>query len=135
MAVIGETPYAEMQGDRSDLALDPADVATVKALKKSGARVVVVLVTGRPMILDSILADADAIVAAWLPGTEGAGVADVLFGDYKPTGKLSYSWPRSMAQIPDQRGRREVRPAVPVRVRPDVLIPDGGPRANVPDAR
>ena len=100
VAVIGETPYAEMQGDRADLALDPADVATVRALKKAGARVVVVLVSGRPMILEPILADADAIVAAWLPGTEGQGVADVLFGDHKPTGKLSYSWPRSMAQVP-----------------------------------
>jgi beta-glucosidase len=113
VAVIGETPYAEMQGDRSDLALDPADVATVKALKKSGARVVVVLVTGRPMILDSILADADAIVAAWLPGTEGAGVADVLFGDYKPTGKLSYSWPRSMAQLPINVGDAKYDPLFP----------------------
>ena len=61
---------------------------------------VVVLVSGRPLIIDSILGDADAIVAAWLPGTEGAGVADVLFGDYAPTGKLSHSWPRSNAQIP-----------------------------------
>ena len=113
VAVIGETPYAEFQGDRSDLALDPADVATVKALKKSGARVVVVLVTGRPMILDSILADADAIVAAWLPGTEGAGVADVLFGDYKPTGKLSYSWPRSMAQLPINVGDAKYDPLFP----------------------
>ena len=100
VAVIGETPYAEMRGDKADLALDPADVAAVKALKKAGARVVVVLVSGRPMILEPILADADAIVAAWLPGTEGAGVADVLFGDHKPSGKLSYSWPRSMAQVP-----------------------------------
>ena len=47
-----------------------------------------------------VLGDADAIVAAWLPGTEGAGVADVLFGDYAPTGKLSHSWPRTMAQVP-----------------------------------
>ena len=113
VAVIGETPYAEMQGDRSDLALDPGDVATVKALKKSGARVVVVLVTGRPMILDSILAEADAIVAAWLPGTEGAGVADVLFGDYRPTGKLSYSWPRSMAQLPVNVGDAKYDPLFP----------------------
>ena len=73
----------------------------------------VVLVTGRPMILDSILADADAIVAAWLPGTEGAGVADVLFGDYKPTGKLSYSWPRSMAQVPVNVGDAKYDPLFP----------------------
>ena len=52
------------------------------------------------MILDPILPYADAIVAAWIPGSEGAGVTDVLFGDYHPTGKLPHSWPRSMAQIP-----------------------------------
>jgi beta-glucosidase len=113
VAVIGETPYAEMQGDRADLALDPADVATVRALKQSGARVVVVLVSGRPLILQPILADADAIVAAWLPGTEGDGVADVLFGAHKPTGKLSYSWPRSMAQVPINVGDPKYDPLFP----------------------
>ena len=113
VAVIGETPYAEMQGDRADLALDPADVATVRALKKAGARVVVVLVSGRPLILEPILADADAVVAAWLPGTEGQGVADVLFGDHKPTGKLSYSWPRSMAQVPVNVGDAAYDPLFP----------------------
>ena len=52
------------------------------------------------MILGDVLDEADAFLAAWLPGTEGQGVADVLFGDYRPTGKLSFSWPRSMAQVP-----------------------------------
>jgi beta-glucosidase len=52
------------------------------------------------MILGDVLDQADALVAAWLPGTEGDGVADVLFGGYKPTGKLSHAWPRSMAQVP-----------------------------------
>jgi beta-glucosidase len=113
VAVIGETPYAEMRGDSTDLALDPGDVALVRALKKTGVRVVVVLVSGRPLILDPILADADAIVAAWLPGTEGAGVADVLFGDYKPTGKLSYSWPRSVAQVPVNVGDAKYDPLFP----------------------
>ncbi len=61
---------------------------------------VVILFSGRPLILGDVLDKADAFVAAWLPGTEGEGIADVLFGDYKPTGKLSRSWPRSMAQIP-----------------------------------
>ena len=53
--------------------------------------VVVVLLSGRPLILEPILDEADAVVAAWLPGTEGQGVADVLFGDYAPTGKLSFT--------------------------------------------
>jgi beta-glucosidase len=66
----------------------------------SGLPTIVVLLSGRPMILEPILAHADAIVAAWLPGTEGDGVADVLFGTFNPTGKLSHTWPRSMAQIP-----------------------------------
>jgi beta-glucosidase len=100
VVVIGETPYAEMKGDRPDLALDPADVAAVKAAKKTGAAVVVVLFSGRPLILEPILEDADAIIAAWLPGSEGDGIADVLFGKYNPTGKLSVTWPRSMAQVP-----------------------------------
>jgi len=57
------------------------------------------LLSGRPMIIDKAIDKADAFVAAWLPGTEGDGVADVLFGAYKPTGKLSFSWPRTMAQV------------------------------------
>lgn len=104
VAVIGEAPYAETMGDATNLALSAADITTVTNLKAAGLKVVVVLLSGRPMILDTILPSADAIVAAWLPGTEGAGVADVLFGDYKPTGKLSHSWPKSMAQIPINLG-------------------------------
>jgi beta-glucosidase len=62
------------------------------------------------MIIDRTLSQSDAFVAAWLPGTEGEGVADVLFGDYKPTGKLSHSWPRSMAQIPINVGDKNYDP-------------------------
>jgi beta-glucosidase len=62
--------------------------------------VVVVLLSGRPMVLGETLDTSHAFVAAWLPGTEGQGVADVLFGDFAPTGKLSYSWPRSHDQLP-----------------------------------
>jgi beta-glucosidase len=51
------------------------------------------------MILGPVLDQADAIIAAWLPGTEGAGITDVLFGDFKPKGKLSFAWPRSMEQV------------------------------------
>jgi beta-glucosidase len=100
VVVIGETPYAEMIGDRKDLTIDDQDVAAVEAVKQAGIPVVVVLLSGRPMIIDKVLDKADAFVAAWLPGTEGRGVTDVLFGDYNFSGKLSFSWPRSMAQIP-----------------------------------
>lgn len=94
IAVIGETPYAEMMGDRDELRLSSEDVGVVARMKAAGMRVVVVLVSGRPLVIDDILPQADAIVAAWLPGTEGNGVADVLIGSYNPTGKLSFSWPK-----------------------------------------
>ncbi|MGC9972039.1 MAG: glycoside hydrolase family 3 N-terminal domain-containing protein [Bryobacteraceae bacterium] len=104
IVVIGEKPYAEGFGDRADLALAKEDVEAVGNMRKAGIPVVVILVSGRPMILNQVLEQADAFLAAWLPGTEGQGVADVLFGDYSPTGKLSFSWPRSMAQIPSHPG-------------------------------
>src|SRR5579884_183893 len=94
IAVIGETPYAEFMGDRTDLRVAREDVAVVERLKSAGIPVVVLLVSGRPMIIDEILPKADAIVAAWLPGSEGEGVSDLLYGDAKPTGKLSFTWPR-----------------------------------------
>ncbi len=98
--VIGERPYAEMNGDRADLSLDKEDLAAYQNLKSAGIPIAVVLISGRPMIVNDVLNGVDGFMAAWLPGTEGQGVADVLFGDYKPTGKLSYSWPKSMAQLP-----------------------------------
>lgn len=104
VVVIGEKPYAETNGDRKDLSLAAEDVAAVENMKASGIPVVVILLSGRPMILGPVLDKADALVAAWLPGTEGDGVADVLFGDYKPTGKLGFSWPRSMAQVAVHQG-------------------------------
>ena len=100
IAVIGELPYAEGMGDRADLSLDAADVAVVNNMKKAGIPVVVIIISGRPMIVNNILSKSDALVAAFLPGTEGQGITDVLFGDYNPTGKLSFSWPRSNDQLP-----------------------------------
>ncbi len=100
--VAGETAYAEGKGDRSDLsfsAVMPSDAQLLSGLP-AGAKKIVVLLSGRPILLGDVLAKADAWIAAWLPGTEGAGVADVLFGDHAPTGKLSHSWPKTMAQIP-----------------------------------
>jgi beta-glucosidase len=110
VVVVGETPYAEFKGDREDLSLDKEDLAAIANVKKAGIPVVVVVVSGRPLILGDALTQADALVAAWLPGTEGQGVADVLFGDYKPTGKLSVTWPRSMAQIPINVGDAKYDP-------------------------
>jgi beta-glucosidase len=93
VVAIGERPYAEGMGDREELSLAPEDVAAVDRMKAAGIPVVVVLYSGRPMEIQPVLGKADAFMAAWLPGTEGAGIADVLFGDYRPTGKLSFRWP------------------------------------------
>lgn len=101
VAVIGETPYAEFFGDRPNgLGLDAADLATLANLKASGVPLVVVIVSGRPLDIAAQLPDWDALLASFLPGSEGAGVADVLFGDYNPTGKLPSTWARSFAQQP-----------------------------------
>jgi beta-glucosidase len=94
VVVIGEKPYAEGVGDRAELKLAAADVDAVNNMKAARIPVVVVLFSGRPIVLGQVLDKADAVVAAWLPGTEGDGIADVLFGGYKPTGKLSHAWPR-----------------------------------------
>jgi beta-glucosidase len=66
--------------------------------KAAGKKVVVIILSGRPVLIQDHLAAAGAWIAAWLPGSEGDGVADVLFGDYKPTAKLSHSWPKTDAQ-------------------------------------
>ena len=72
-----------------------------------------IVISGRPLILGDVITTADAVIAAWLPGTEGAGVADVLFGDAKPTGKLPVSWPRAMADIPINVGDVPYAPLFP----------------------
>src|SRR5262249_5320620 len=111
--VVGEDPSAEGGGDRAKLELSAQDLAVVDAAKRSGKPVVVVLISGRPIILGDVLEAASAVVAAWLPGTEGDGVADVLFGAYKPTGKLSCSWPANMSQIPINVGDPRYAPLFP----------------------
>jgi beta-glucosidase len=113
VAVVGEDPYAEGRGDREDLSLGARDQALVASLRKTGRPLVVILLSGRPLILGPVLDQADALVAAWLPGTEGAGVADVLFGDKPPRGKLSHSWPRSMEQVPINEGAPGYEPLYP----------------------
>jgi beta-glucosidase len=100
VVVAGERPYAEGAGDRGDLSLAPEDVTAIANMKAAGIPVVVILFSGRPLLLGDSLDKADGLIAAWLPGTEGDGIADVLFGAYKPTGKLSFAWPRSMDQYP-----------------------------------
>jgi beta-glucosidase len=110
IVVIGETPYAEWMGDRQSLELSEEDIAVVEKMKQAGLPVVVIVISGRPLIIDKVIDKADAFVAAWLPGTEGRGVTDVLFGDFKFVGKLSFSWPRSMDQIPINVGDKDYDP-------------------------
>lgn len=100
IVVIGEMPYAEGVGDDEDLTLSEDDVAVIEWVRERSKKVVVILISGRPMIVTEHLDQWDAFIAAWLPGTEGQGVADVLFGDYPFTGRLPYTWPRTMDQIP-----------------------------------
>ncbi|MFI7431193.1 glycoside hydrolase family 3 protein [Micromonospora sp. NPDC049836] len=109
IAVVGETPYAEGQGDRtSGMSLDRDDLRTIATLRNAGVPVIVVLVSGRPLDIAAELPRWDTLLAAWLPGTEGAGVADVLFGGYAPTGKLPMTWMNSVSQQPINAGDGQV---------------------------
>ncbi len=114
--VIGEYPYAEWYGDfrssdfnnlfyRNQSFTSTSQYLTqINNWKAAGKKVTVVLITGRPLPITSLIEAADAFVVAWLPGSEGAGVADVLFGDVSPTGKLPHTWPKESAQIPINNG-------------------------------
>ena len=114
IVVIGEAPYAEMHGDRDELVLSSEDITVLNTVISSGKPMVVVLLSGRPIIITDMLENADAFLAAWLPGTEGNGISDIIFGDFAPTGKLSVSWPTDMSQIPINVGDSEYAPLFPV---------------------
>ncbi len=100
IVVVGEEPYAEGLGDSDKLLLSFKDVDAVSEMREHAEKVVVIILSGRPVNLSGILPHADAVVAAWWFGTEGAGVTDVLFGDKPFTGKLPYTWMRSADQLP-----------------------------------
>ncbi|MFN4176472.1 glycoside hydrolase family 3 protein [Phenylobacterium sp.] len=113
IVVFGEDPYAEFQGDRPTLEYQPGaktDLALLRKLKAQGIPVVAVFLSGRPLWVNPEINAADAFVAAWQPGTEGGGVADVLIGDRQGRprhdfrGKLSFSWPRRADQYRLNRG-------------------------------
>jgi beta-glucosidase len=131
IVVIGEHPYAEGMGDiRPDdnqvvesgskingslkvlapygrslelATLHPEDLQTIQNIIARGVPVVVVLISGRPLLVDPEMAASQAFVAAWLPGSEGAGITDVLFGDKAFTGRLSFAWP-SLSGLGFERG-------------------------------
>jgi beta-glucosidase len=98
IVVLSEPPYAEFCGDSRTLdTLPGSDFTLLAAAKAAGKKVVAVVMSGRPVLLHD-LTKADAWIAAWLPGSEGDGVADVLFGNVHPVGKLPHHWPATDAQ-------------------------------------
>lgn len=100
IAVVGEKPYAEGWGDRALPILDEADRTAIKNLQAVADRVIVVVVAGRPLLITEEVTAIDGLVMAWLPGSEGAGVADVLFGRRPFTGVLPLPWPLRSEQLP-----------------------------------
>jgi beta-glucosidase len=111
--VLGESPYAEFMGDRTIPTLDYEDLSILERVSSLNIPKVLILITGRPLVIPDFTSLADAILVAWLPGTEGMGVIDVLFGEYKPTGKLSFSWPGSEENIPVNVGDKNYKPLFP----------------------
>jgi beta-glucosidase len=128
VVVVGETPYAEGFGDiggpecgfcsppqfeEKSLSLQPGDKAVIDKVCDAIDPCVVLVVSGRPQVLTDQLPKIDALVASWLPGSEGAGVADVLFGERPFTGRLSMTWPRTEAQVPINVGDADYQPLFP----------------------
>jgi len=153
VVVVGETPYAEGFGDvggpecgfcpaelqeEKSLSLQPGDRAVIEKVCDAIATCVVLVVSGRPQVLTDQLGRIDALVASWLPGSEGAGVADVLFGRRPFTGRLPMTWPRSADQVPINVGDADYRPLFPygwgLRTRSGRSDPARGDREAIRDA-
>lgn len=112
IVVVGEPPYAETFGDNLNLTIPAPGPSVIQTVCKS-VKCVVVLISGRPLVVEPYIGAIDAFVAAWLPGTEGQGVADVLFGDYGFTGKLARTWFKSVDQLPMNVGDKKYDPLFP----------------------
>lgn len=141
VVVFGEDPYAEFQGDRPTLAYKPGnetDLALLKRLKADGIPVVAVFLSGRPLWVNREINAADAFVAAWLPGSEGAGIADVLLRgsdgrvQYDFKGKLSFSWPRTATQYANNVGQKDYDPLFAFGF--GLTYADNGDLAALPEA-
>jgi beta-glucosidase len=113
LVVVGETPYAEGNGDNRNPSLKPEDLKVIESVRKLRIPYAVLLLSGRPIILDDAVKNANALVACWLPGTEASGIADVLFGDFDFKGKLSHTWPVSISQEPINFGDANYAPLYP----------------------
>lgn len=108
--VVGETPYAEFFGDighesnTRKLTLTKEHQKYINTYSKQGVKTIVVLISGRPLVVKQQIKQSNAFVAAWLPGSEGHGIAEVLFGDFNFTGKLPHSWPSSIQDYDQKYG-------------------------------
>ncbi len=120
IAVIGERPYAEKNGYRKTLTLDYEDFLTpdiqvleyrdtrvIRKIKQAKIPLIVIYIGGRPLIISDIVKKSDAFMVAWLPGTEGDGVVDVLLGEFYPTGKLPLRWQKNRFQNPIKYGKKQ----------------------------
>ena len=141
IVVFGEDPYAEFQGDLPNLAFHPGDdrdLNLLRRLHRQGVPVVAVFLSGRPLWVNREINAADAFVAAWLPGSEGEGVADVLLRtrdggiDHDFRGKLAYSWPRTAVQTPLNMGQPDYHPQFPYGY--GLTYADDGDLAPLPEA-
>ena len=113
VAVIGEYPYAEGYGDNPTISLNPFDKAVLQKCYEAGSKVIVIMLSGRPLIISEHIDKWSGFLAAWLPGMAGEGIADIIFGDHEPTGKLSYSWPKDISQLPLNVGDPDYEPLFP----------------------
>ncbi|MFT5675966.1 MAG: beta-glucosidase [Paraglaciecola sp.] len=113
--VVGETPYAEGIGDRpaAELVLSEESRKLIKTYHDAGKKVVTLLISGRPLLVNEQIEQSSAFVAAWLPGSEGQGIAEVLFGDADFKGKLGFSWPGDVSQIGIQQDEPNYAPRYP----------------------
>lgn len=112
IVIVGEYPYAETKGDSLNLTLPDPGPSTIENVCGS-VKCVVVVISGRPVVIEPYIPLIDALVAAWLPGSEGQGVADVLFGEYGFTGKLPQTWFKSVDQLPMNVGDPHYDPLFP----------------------
>nr|KYP71062.1 Lysosomal beta glucosidase [Cajanus cajan] len=112
IVIVGEVPYAETFGDSLNLTIAEPGPSTITKVCGS-IKCVVLLITGRPVVIQPYLSKIDALVAAWLPGTEGQGVTDLLFGDYGFTGKLARTWFKTVDQLPMNVGDKYYDPLFP----------------------
>lgn len=112
VVAVGELPYAETKGDDSNLTMIEPGPSVIKNIC-GAVKCVVIVVSGRPIVMEPYISSIDALVAAWLPGTEGQGIADVLYGDYGFTGKLARTWFKRVDQLPMNVGDKDYDPLFP----------------------